>query len=110
MAMALKEGKLYYSISEVASHFDVAPSLLRYWETEFKTLKPKRNARGKRFYTPVDIETLQHIYLLVKEKGYTIQGAREKLKTNKRKVSADVQIISKLENMKTFLQKLRAEL
>ncbi len=108
--MALKEGKLYYSISEVSKHFDVATSLLRYWEAEFKTLKPKRNARGTRFYTTKDIEEIQRIYLLVKEKGYTLQGAKEKLKADKKNVDSNLEVIEKLENIKQFLTKLKAEM
>jgi len=108
--MALKEGKLYYSISEVSKHFDVAASLLRYWETEFNNIKPKRNTRGKRFYTKGDIEQIQRVYLLVKEKGYTLQGAKDKLKADKRNVDSNVEVIEKLQSIKKFLTKLRAEM
>lgn len=108
--MALKEGKLYYSISEVSKHFDVATSLLRYWETEFNTIKPKRNARGKRFYTTADIEEIQRIYLLVKEKGYTLQGAKDKLKADKKNVDSNVEVIEKLQNIRKFLTRLKAEM
>ena len=108
--MALKEGKLYYSISEVSKHFDVAASLLRYWETEFNNIKPKRNTRGKRFYTTGDIEQIQRVYLLVKEKGYTLQGAKDKLKADKRNVDSNVEVIEKLQSIKKFLTKLRAEM
>jgi DNA-binding transcriptional MerR regulator len=108
--MALKEGKLYYSISEVSKHFDVAASLLRYWETEFNSIKPKRNSKGTRFYTSSDVEEINNIYLLVKTKGYTLQGAKDKLKSDKKNVNANAEIIQKLESIKKFLTKLKQEL
>jgi len=108
--MSLKEGKLYYSISEVSKHFDVAPSLLRYWENEFSTIKPTRNSKGTRFYTQKDVEEIARIYLLVKEKGYTLQGAKDQIKADKQKITANVEVINKLENIKSFLTKLKAQL
>ncbi len=108
--MALKECKLYYCISEVSKHFEVAPSLLRYWETEFNTLKPKRNTKGTRFYTTKDIDEIARIYLLVKEKGYTLQGAKDKIKTDKRSVDSNVEIVEKLQSIKSFLVQLKQEL
>jgi DNA-binding transcriptional MerR regulator len=69
--MALKEGKLFYSISEVSAHFDVTASLLRYWESEFLSIKPRRNPKGTRFYSSKDIDEIRKIYYLVKENGYT---------------------------------------
>ncbi|MGB0849711.1 MAG: MerR family transcriptional regulator [Bacteroidia bacterium] len=108
--MALKPNKLYYSISEVSDHFGVAPSLLRYWEGEFSSLRPKRNKKGTRFYAQKDLEQIRRIHLLVKEKGYTLQGAKEKIKTDKRKVDTNVEVVSKLENIKSFLTKLREQL
>lgn len=108
--MALKEGKLYYQISEVSTHFNVAASLLRYWETEFNTLKPKRNSKGTRFYTNNDIDEIGRIYLLVKEKGYTLQGAKEKIKTDKRSVDSNVEVVKRLKSIKKFLLQLKEEL
>lgn len=108
--MALVEGKLYYSISEVSKHFEVATSLLRYWETEFSTINPKRNARGKRFYTTADIEEIQRIYLLVKEKGHTLQGAKDKIKSDKKNIDSNVAVIEKLQSIKHFLTQLKAEI
>ncbi len=102
--------KLYYSISELAEYFDVAPSLLRYWEAEFNSIKPKRNSKGTRFYTKKDIEEIRKIHLLVKEQGFTLQGARAQLKANKSKVDSKSEVVAKLENIKTVLQKLRNEL
>ncbi|MBT8327888.1 MAG: MerR family transcriptional regulator [Bacteroidia bacterium] len=108
--MALTPGKLYHSISEVSDHFNVAPSLLRYWESEFSTIKPKRNAKGTRFYTEKDIKEIGRIFLLVKEKGFTLQGAKNRIKKNKPKVNSDLQVIEKLENIKEFLTMLKHNL
>ena len=68
--------KRYYSIGEVAKAFEVNTSLIRFWETTFDILKPKKNAKGNRKFTPQDIKNLQLIYYLVKEKGYTLEGAK----------------------------------
>jgi DNA-binding transcriptional MerR regulator len=108
--MALKEGKLYYSISEISKHFGVAPSLLRYWETEFNTLKPKRNIKGTRFYTTKDADEIARIYLLVKEKGYTLQGAKDKIKSDKKSVDSNVAVVQRLENIREFLVQIKEEL
>jgi DNA-binding transcriptional MerR regulator len=81
--MPLKEKtveKLYWSIGEVAEQLGVNTSLIRYWEKEFGNLRPKRTGKGDRLYTRKDIEQLQHIQHLVKEKGFTLQGAREQLR------------------------------
>lgn len=102
--------KLYYSISELSKHFDVAASLLRYWETEFDTIKPKRNAKGTRFYTQKDVEQIELIYFLVKQQGYTLQGAREKIKKDRQKVDKNVTILNRLEKIKGYLTTLKAEL
>lgn len=108
--MALKEGKLYYSISEVAKHFDVAASLLRYWESEFNSINPKRNSKGTRFYRSKDIEEIARVYLLVKEKGYTLQRAKEKIKADKKNINVNVEVIEKLEGIKKFLTRIKQEL
>ena len=84
--MAYKEHeieKLYYSIGEVAQMFGVSNSLIRFWETEFTILKPRKNAKGNRLFTKKDIENLKIIYHLVKEKGFTLEGARKRLKEAK---------------------------
>ena len=72
--------KLYYSIGEVAEAFDVNTSLIRFWEKEFTVLKPKKNAKGNRLFTPEDIKYLELIYYLVKERGFTLEGAKTHLK------------------------------
>ncbi len=101
--------KLYYSIGEVARAFDVNASLLRYWEQEFPILKPKKNKKGNRYFTPEDIKNLRIIYHLVKEKGYTLDGARIALATNNR-ISETVSMIDRLEFVKLELQKLKDSL
>ncbi|MBO4232827.1 MerR family transcriptional regulator [Riemerella anatipestifer] len=98
--------KLYYSIGEVAKAFDVNTSLIRYWEKEFPVIKPKKNKKGNRYFTPEDIDNLKMIYHLVKEKGYTLDGARVALATNE-KVSETVEIIDRLEFIKSELTKLK---
>ncbi|MCK0203432.1 MerR family transcriptional regulator [Ornithobacterium rhinotracheale] len=94
--------KLYYKISEVAEAFNVNASLLRFWEKEFDILKPKKNRKGNRYFTPEDIQNLKIIYHLVKEKGYTLEGAKIALQ-NKEKVEEDTSIIFRLEKIKAEL-------
>lgn len=101
--------KLYYSIGEVARAFDVNTSLLRYWEQEFPILRPKKNKKGNRYFTPEDIKNLKIIYHLVKEKGYTLDGARIALTTNS-KLSETITMIDRLEFVKAELQKLKESL
>ena len=101
--------KLYYSIGEVAKAFDVNASLIRYWEQEFPIIKPKKNNKGNRYFTPEDIKNLKIIYHLVKEKGYTLDGARIALTTNS-KISETVSMIDRLEFVKAELQKLKESL
>ena len=101
--------KLYYSIGEVAKAFDVNTSLIRYWEQEFPIIKPKKTKKGNRYFTPSDIENLKIIYHLVKEKGYTLDGARVALTTNT-KISETITIIDRLEFIKAELLKLKNSL
>ena len=101
--------KLYYSIGEVAKAFDVNASLIRYWEQEFPIIKPKKNKKGNRYFTPEDIKNLKIIYHLVKEHGYTLDGARIALTTNS-KISETVSMIDRLEFVKAELQKLKESL
>ena len=102
--------KQYYSIGEVAAMFEVAPSLIRFWETEFEQLKPKKSKKGNRQFTPKDIETLRTVYHLVKERGYTIQGAREVLKNKPVQTKDKVEIIQSLERVKSFLLGIKEQL
>ncbi len=105
MADELK--KLYYTIGEVAEKCQVTPSLLRHWETEFPMLKPKKNQKGDRRYTEKDMELVRVIYHLVKEKGYTLQGAREMLKAKSHQPPDKAELIEALENLKGFLTQVR---
>lgn len=102
--------KLYYSIGEVAKMFDVNTSLIRFWEKEFDIIQPKKNKKGNRLFTKTDVDHLRIIYHLVKERGYTLQGAREKLRDNKDDVSDNVEVITKLENLRSFLVELKESL
>jgi DNA-binding transcriptional MerR regulator len=102
--------KLYYSIGEVARMFDVNSSLIRFWEKEFEVLAPQKNTRGKRLYTVKDIENLKLVYHLVKEKGYTLQGAKEFIKNKKEDVETDLELLTTLKEVRSFLLKLKEEL
>ncbi|AEH01448.1 MULTISPECIES: MerR family transcriptional regulator [unclassified Lacinutrix] len=102
--------KRYYSIGEVAKAFNVNTSLIRFWEKEFDLLKPKKTAKGNRKFTPEDIKNLKFIYHLVKERGFTLEGAKTHLKEEKQKSLTNFEIISKLEGIKAQLIKLKNEL
>ncbi len=100
--------KRYYTIGEVAKKFEVSTSLIRFWESQFDIIKPRKNKNGVRQYTKEDLEILGTIYHLVKEKGYTLSGAQEILK-NGNGVSNTVEIIRSLEKVKAFLLELRSK-
>lgn len=102
--------KRYYSIGEVAEAFDVNTSLIRFWEKEFDVLKPKKNAKGNRKFTQEDIKNLEFIYHLVKERGFTLEGAKTHLKENKQKTLSRFEIIRKLETVKVELLKIKDQL
>lgn len=103
--------KVYYSIGEVAEMFGVSKSLIRFWETEFEILKPRKNAKGNRLFTKKDIDNLKVIYHLVKEKGFTLDGARKKLKeSNPNKLEKQVDIIDKLKSLREFLEELNKQI
>ena len=102
--------KIYYTIGEVAELFEVNQSLIRFWEKEFDILKPQKNKKGNRLFTKSDLENLRLIYHLVKERGYTLQGAREKLRQNRENVVNTIQIIDSLNQVKGFLLELKKEL
>lgn len=111
--MAYKEKeieKLYYSIGEVAEQFNVAPSLIRFWESEFDIIKPKKNRKGNRQFTKEDIDNVRTIYHLVKEKGFTLQGAKEMLKNDTQAVKDKVELIDALKNVRRFLVEIRDRL
>ena len=109
MHISLPE-KRYYGIGEVAKAFGVNASLIRFWEKEFDVLKPKKNAKGNRKFTPEDIKNLELIYHLVKERGFTLEGAKTHLQENKQKTLNNFEIIRKLEFLKTELLKIKEQL
>ena len=102
--------KRYYGIGEVAKAFNVNTSLVRFWEKEFDVLKPKKNAKGNRKFTPEDIKNLELIYHLVKERGFTLEGAKLHLKENKQKTLNRFELIRKLETVKAELLKIKEQL
>ncbi len=102
-----KVEKLYYSIGEVADLFDVNASLIRYWEKEFDILKPLKNKKGNRLFTQKDLDNLRIIYHLVKERGFTLQGAKDKLRQNKEDVVNKVEVVDSLMRIKGFLLDLK---
>jgi len=99
--------KLYFSISEIADSFGVSTSLIRYWETEFSFLKPHKNSKGDRRFTKQNIEQLQMIYHLVKERGFTLEGAKNELKENRKRLSTVSSISTKLKDIKKGLENLK---
>ena len=108
MSINLPE-KLYYNIGEVAKAFNVKTSLLRFWENEFDEIKPKKKKSGTRKYTPKDVEIIQLIYHLVKEKGMTLDGAKKQLKQKNNSLSKN-SILLKLKNIKSELKELSDQL
>lgn len=99
--------KKYYAIGEVAVMFNVATSLIRFWESEFDVIKPKKNRKGNRQFTKEDIENVKMIYHLVKERGFTLQGAKDMLKNKSDDVKNKMEIIDSLTKVKSFLVDLR---
>lgn len=102
--------RLYYNIGEVAKMFAVNTSLIRFWEKEFDIIKPKRNKKGTRFFTSKDVDNLHLIYNLLKEKGYTLQGAKEKLRKNPEEVYKNFKMIDTLKKARKFLLDIKKEL
>ena len=102
--------KMYYTMGEVAAIFDVNQSLIRFYEKEFDVLQPKKNKKGNRYFTPEDIEHLRIIFHLIRDKGYTINGAREHLKKNIDASRESQRVIDSLESIKRFLLEVREQL
>lgn len=102
--------KVYYSISEVAEMFEVQPSLIRYWETRFPNLKPKKSSGGRRLYSQADINEIRLVHYLVKEKGMTLAGAQQKLKENKSDTDHNHEIVKKLQDIRELLTGMYEEL
>lgn len=110
MSNEVNTGKLYHSISEVSKMFGVSNSLIRFWETEFDFLKPKKNRKGNRSYTQKDIDNIRIIYHLVKERGFTLEGARQEIKLNRNQVEKKMDTISHLKSLKKSLLDLQQKL
>jgi DNA-binding transcriptional MerR regulator len=102
--------KIYYTMGEVCEMLDVAPSLIRYWHSEFSEIRPMKNKKGNRLFRPQDLETIKLIYHLLKERGYTIQGAKDHLKNNKISSHKNFEMIESLKRIKSFLENMRDEL
>ncbi len=102
--------RLYYTIGEVAKMFEVNTSLIRFWEKEFDIIKPKKNKKGNRLFTPKDVDNFHIIFHLVKEKGYTLNGAKEWLAQNRDKVDTNTEVIKTLKNIRAFLLDVKERL
>lgn len=102
--------KRYYTMGEVTEMFEVNASQIRFYEKEFDILQPKKNKKGNRLFSPEDVDNLKIIFHLVKEKGFTLQGAKEHLKGNKSEVKENQRIIDSLERLKGFLLEISEKL
>ncbi len=105
-----KLDKLYYSIGEVAALLGVSKSLIRYWETEFDFLNPRKNQKGDRRFTKENIEQLLIIHHLLKERGFTIEGAKLEIKAQKKNLLARQEVLRRLTKLKDGLVEMRAHL
>ena len=107
--MAVK--KIYYSMGEVSEMFDVRPSLLRHWESQFTCLKPHKNQKGNRMFTEADIEKLKQIYHLVKERGMTLKGAAQVMRrSSQNELARETQLLERLQRIRAELLEVREEL
>jgi len=102
--------KMYYSIGEVAKMFNVNASLIRFWEKEFDIIQPFRNKKGNRMFTKADVDNFYIIYHLVKERGFTLQGAKDKMKENKTDTINNVEVIASLNKIRNFLTEMKDNL
>ncbi len=102
--------RVYYTIGEVAKMFNVNTSLIRFWEKEFDIIKPQKNKKGNRLFTQSDLDNFHIIFHLVKERGFTLQGAKEKLKQNKTETVDSVEIVKSLNKIKDFMLEIKKEL
>ncbi len=102
--------KKYYSIGEVAKMFDVSASLIRFWEEEFDIICPKKSKKGHRMFSKDDIDSIRLVYHLVKEKGYTLNGARDAIQGNRKNIEKSMRAIEKLKEIRSFLSDLRDQL
>lgn len=102
--------KKYFTIGEVADQFDVATSLIRFWESEFDIIRPKKNRKGNRQFTKEDIENVRLIYHLVKERGFTLNGAKEMVKQDNHSIKNKMRMIDTLQEFKAFLIEMKKQL
>ena len=102
--------KLLYTMGEVTEMFDVNASLIRYWESKFDCIKPQKNKKGNRLFTPSDIENFKLIYHLVKEKGMTLEGANNAMKRRGKKLHKEVSILERLQSIRAMLVEVRESL
>jgi DNA-binding transcriptional MerR regulator len=102
--------KKYYAIGEVAAMFKVNASLIRFWESEFDSVSPRKNKKGIRQFTSQDIESIKIVYHLVKERGFTLQGAKDKIKGERAKIHSNIEAIDALKSVKGFLEELKSKL
>jgi DNA-binding transcriptional MerR regulator len=102
--------KKYYTIGEVAMQMGIATSLIRFWESEFDIIKPKKNRKGNRQFTVDDIENIKLIYHLVREKGFTLQGAKEMIKKGPNEMKDKLQMIDSLKEIRAFLLEIKTQL
>ncbi len=101
---------MFYTMGEVSEMFDVSTSLIRYWEKQFSVIKPVRNKKGNRLFTPKDVENFKKIYHLVKERGMTLEGAQKALRSGDVSVSRDVELMERLLKVRSLLLEVRQEL
>jgi DNA-binding transcriptional MerR regulator len=102
--------KHFYTIGEVAEMFGVNTSLIRFWEKNFDNIKPQKNKKGNRLFTPEAIEELKMVYYLVKERGMTLKGAQQKIKGNKSDVTHELEIVEQLKSIREMLVEIKNEL
>ncbi|SHE51635.1 DNA-binding transcriptional regulator, MerR family [Psychroflexus salarius] len=105
-----EQHKLYYTIGEVAKAFNVNTSLIRFWEKEFDDIKPKKNAKGNRRFSHEDLKKLELVYHLVKERGFTLEGAKTHLKEQRQQTLSKFEMISKLKGIKEELTEIKNNL
>ena len=102
--------KKFYKIGDVAKILELPESTLRYWESQFTIIKPRRNAKNIRFYTPNDIETIRKIYYLVKEKGFKLDAAQAQIRANRDGVDKRFEVVTRLKQVKDQLKQLQQAL
>lgn len=106
----MDDEKRYYTIGEVATMFEANTSQIRFWEKEFDILKPKKNKKGNRLFTPKDVQNLKLIHHLVKERGFTLKGAKAKLKENREDTARIAEVVDRLRMIKQALGEIRGDL